>query len=84
MNNKSFLELKTNLVNLKGRYKFSRLYKPFKTTKKFYFLDSGTGKVIKVSSKIYEILNYLWRTNDLDGLTKLKFDHLEESLKLIH
>lgn len=78
------LEFKDKFSNLKKDLRFSRLGKPFKTSDNYYFLDSGTGKVLMVNENIYLILECLWNTDEFDQLLELElssenlFDGLKE------
>lgn len=49
------------------------------------FIDTGTGKVFKIDSDIYRILDCLFKTNDFDNLYKIKMkkENMEQALEEI-
>lgn len=61
---------------MKGEKNFSRLGKTFRTKNKFYFFDTGTGKILECTKVEYIILKQLTEENLLD-VTKLDYS-LEE------
>lgn len=48
-----------------------RLGTTFRTRDKFYFLDSGTGKVFLVDENLFRVLDCLFKTNNFDNLYKI-------------
>lgn len=70
-------------VNKNGNW--FRLGKTFRTSNSLFFLDTGTGKVFKIGSNVYRILECLFKTNDFDNLYKIKMEkeYMEEGLEEI-
>lgn len=68
-------------VNKNGNW--FRLGKTFRTSNALFFLDTGTGKVFKIGSNVYRILECLFKTNDFDNLYKIKMEkeYMEEGLE---
>jgi len=62
-----------------------RLGKTFRTSNALFFIDTGTGKVFKIDSDIYRILDCLFKTNDFDNLYKIKMkkENMEQALEEI-
>ena len=66
------IEYKKYFERLKGEGDFSRLGKVFKTKEKYYFFDTGTGKILECTEIEYNILKQLGEENTLD-VKKLEY-----------
>lgn len=54
-----------------------RLGKTFRTEEKFYFYDTGTGKVFEISEEEFKILDCLFKTNKFENLDKINLPKKE-------
>ena len=53
-------------------HNYRRLGKAFKTREKYYFYDTGTGKVFECEQEVYEILRKLEETNSFAVVLQIK------------
>ena len=61
-------EYQEKIKKLKGKNSFGRLGKTFKTSKNYYFYDTGTGKVAAIQEDMYIVLNALFKNKKLTDL----------------
>lgn len=61
-------EYQEKIEKLKGKNSFGRLGKTFKTSKNYYFYDTGTGKVAAIQEDMYIVLNALFKNKKLTDL----------------
>ncbi|WP_455258520.1 radical SAM protein [Peptoniphilus asaccharolyticus] len=54
-----------------------RLGKTFRTKNKFFFLDTGTGKVFEINLNQYKILSYLLKTNSIKDFNEFVLPNQE-------
>lgn len=66
-------EYEEKLEKLKGKNSFGRLGKTFKTDGKYYFYDTGTGKVAVIQENMYIVLNLLFKNKKLVDLINNPF-----------
>lgn len=66
------IEYKKYFERLRGEGDFSRLGKVFKTKEKYYFFDTGTGKILECTEIEYSILKQLGEENTLE-VKKLEY-----------
>lgn len=64
-------ELKNFFIKLRGQNIFGRLGKTFTADEDLYFLDTGTGKIAKISENVYLILKCLFETDSFDNIFDL-------------
>lgn len=57
---------------------YRRRGKVFKTRNRFYYYDTGTGKVFECEKEVYEVFQKLQKTNQFEKLRELDLD--EKSL----
>ncbi len=79
---KNINELRIIVEKAKENGNWYRLGRVFHTTKCFYFLDTGTGKVYKISKNTYRVLDCLFKTNNFDNLYKINISKQELYLAL--
>ena len=56
---------------MKGDYHYARLGKPFQTSNKKYFYDTGTGKVLECTEAVFEILKTLFKEDSFDAVLNM-------------
>lgn len=82
MNEKIKKEI-VELISLIGRNgRPGRLGKTFITDKNYYYYDTGTGKVAKLTQSTYLVLKYILEANDEDAILHLSLsdDEIENSI----
>lgn len=72
-------EMKKFFQRLRGENIFGRLGKTFCTTKNYYFLDTGTGKIAQINKNVYLVLKTLFEKDSFDEV--LNLDLTEEQLE---
>ena len=72
-------------VQIKNGHTYSRLGKTFSTKNNKYFLDTGTGKVLKINDDVFNILNILYDTNEFKEILQMNisYDSLTAALDKI-
>ncbi len=72
-------------VQIKNGHTYSRLGKTFSTKNNKYFLDTGTGKVLKINDDVFNILNILYDTNEFKEILQMNisYDNLTAALDKI-
>lgn len=77
---------KNYFEELVSDYDYTRRGKVFKTQEKYYYYDTGTGKVFECRLEIYEILKLLQQTNSFDNVCNLNYkdDVLLEALEELY
>ena len=51
-----------------------RFGKTFKTRNKYYYFDTGTGKIFEVNYNVYRVLDCILKTNDFKNLSAIGLD----------
>ena len=83
MNNYKVYEQFFRKVVEDGNYR--RRGKVFQTRSRFYYYDTGTGKVFECEKAVYEVLKKLQDTNEFERLKELELseEEVESALKQI-
>lgn len=68
---KTLNDYKKYFDKLQGEQYFGRFGKTFTSDEKFYFLDTGTGKIAEVNSNVFCVMKALLENNGFDGVLDL-------------
>lgn len=60
---------------LKGSQYFGRLGKTFVANEKYYFLDTGTGKIAELNLNVYKVLKCMLENNGFSSIKLLEMDN---------
>lgn len=66
-----FTDYRNFFEKLKSDNHYARLGKPFATSKKKYFYDTGTGKVLECSEVVFKVLKMLFKEDSFDAVLNL-------------
>ncbi|OMF88526.1 radical SAM protein [Paenibacillus sp. FSL R7-0337] len=69
------MEFKPFFQDLKKDNQFYRLGKPFETSERKYFYDTGTGKIFQINENVYAVLSCLFDSDQFDSLLELKMEN---------
>ena len=53
---------------------FRRVGKAFKTDSKYYYYDTGTGKIFECTEELFNVISTLQKNNSFDALMKLPIE----------
>ena len=74
-------EIKNFFHTLQTSENWFRFGVTFSTQEKYYFLDTGTGKIFRVNQQVYRVLECILKTNNFENLSYFPCHH-RDSLHL--
>ena len=75
-------EIKNFFHTLQTSENWFRFGVTFSTQEKYYFLDTGTGKIFRVNQQVYRVLECIIKTNNFENLSYLGMTEEELLLAL--
>lgn len=75
-------EIKNFFHTLQTSENWFRFGVTFSTQEKYYFLDTGTGKIFRVNQQVYRVLECILKTNNFENLSYLGMTEEELLLAL--